>query len=131
MSDGMGREFTYLSSHATNRYFIPNWGIYLELTLKIMTEKKEMLLIEKTQWEAIVSKVRDLTLKVSMLKDKCVAQPQYYNNKELCKVLGVEERLIQKYREQGLLAYSKIGDKYWYSQQDVLDFLEKTRHPAF
>lgn len=60
-----------------------------------MTEKKEMLLIEKTQWEAIVSKVRDLTLKVSMLKDKCVTQPQYYNNKELCKVLGVEERLIQ------------------------------------
>ena len=27
MSDGMGREFTYLSSYATNRYFIPNWGI--------------------------------------------------------------------------------------------------------
>ena len=30
MSDGMGREFTYLSSHATNRYFIPNWGNPLE-----------------------------------------------------------------------------------------------------
>jgi len=29
MSDGMGREFMYLSSHATNRYFIPNWGIIL------------------------------------------------------------------------------------------------------
>ena len=28
MSDGMGRELAYLSSHATNRYFIPNWGIY-------------------------------------------------------------------------------------------------------
>ena len=26
MSDGMGREFAYLSSHANNRYFIPNWG---------------------------------------------------------------------------------------------------------
>ena len=26
MSDGMGRELVYLSSHATNRYFIPNWG---------------------------------------------------------------------------------------------------------
>ena len=34
MSDGMGREPAYLSSHATNRYFIPNWGIYvLELKL--------------------------------------------------------------------------------------------------
>ena len=29
MSDGMGRELAYLSSHATNRYFIPNWGIYI------------------------------------------------------------------------------------------------------
>ena len=28
MSDGMGREPAYLSSHATNRYFIPNWGSY-------------------------------------------------------------------------------------------------------
>ena len=30
MSDGMGRELAYLSSHATNRYFIPNWGKVLE-----------------------------------------------------------------------------------------------------
>ena len=30
MSDGMRREFTYLSSHATNRYFIPNWGMIFD-----------------------------------------------------------------------------------------------------
>ena len=30
MSDGMGRELAYLSSHATNRYFIPNWGNSIE-----------------------------------------------------------------------------------------------------
>ena len=35
MSDGMGREFTYLSSHATNRYFIPNWGLTLYVTGKM------------------------------------------------------------------------------------------------
>ena len=29
MSDGMRRELVYLSSHATNRYFIPNWGIFI------------------------------------------------------------------------------------------------------
>ena len=32
MSDGMGRELAYLSSHATNRYFIPNWGNIIEKT---------------------------------------------------------------------------------------------------
>ena len=35
MSDGMGRELAYLSSHATNRYFIPNWGT--TLLLKFMS----------------------------------------------------------------------------------------------
>ena len=35
MSDGMGREPAYLSSHATNRYFIPNWGIFYEIINKI------------------------------------------------------------------------------------------------
>ena len=30
MSDGMRRELAYLSSHATNRYFIPNWGMKLK-----------------------------------------------------------------------------------------------------
>ena len=36
MSDGMGRELAYLSSHATNRYFIPNWGIYMAVTYCIL-----------------------------------------------------------------------------------------------
>ena len=30
MSDGMRRELAYLSSHATNRYFIPNWGYLIQ-----------------------------------------------------------------------------------------------------
>ncbi len=33
MSDGMGRESAYLSSHATNRYFIPNWGLNMPKAL--------------------------------------------------------------------------------------------------
>ena len=32
MSDGMRRELVYLSSYATNRYFIPNWGICIPTT---------------------------------------------------------------------------------------------------
>ena len=34
MSDGMRRELMYLSSYATNRYFIPNWGIIISLCAK-------------------------------------------------------------------------------------------------
>ena len=44
MSDGMGREFTYLSSHATNRYFIPNWGIiYKGKNMKTVMHEDEKI----------------------------------------------------------------------------------------
>ena len=41
MSDGMGREFTYLSSHATNRFFIPNWGKVVHSTKAKETSAKK------------------------------------------------------------------------------------------
>ena len=42
MSDGMGREPAYLSSHATNRYFIPNWGNSYTIDVFEMTEGMEV-----------------------------------------------------------------------------------------
>ena len=49
MSDGMRRELMYLSSYATNRYFIPNWGIYYVNFIAFMEEP------EKT-WNDILAK---------------------------------------------------------------------------
>ena len=96
-----------------------------------MTEKKEMLLIEKQMWDTQVSRVQYLTLQISHIQEKLSVSPQYYSNKELRELLNVEEKLIRKYREQGLLSYSKVGDKYWYSQHDVIEFLNRNKFEAF
>ena len=97
----------------------------------IMAEKKEMILIERQMWETLISKVRELTHQLSNLQEELTVSPQYYSNKELRELLNVEEKLIRKYREQGLLSYSKVGHKYWYSQHDVIEFLNKNRFDAF
>ena len=97
----------------------------------IMAEKKEMILIEKQMWDTLVSRVQDLTLQISHIQEKLSVSPQYYSNKELRELLNVEEKLIRKYREQGLLSYSKVGDKYWYSQHDVIEFLNRNKFEAF
>ena len=69
MSDGMGRELAYLSSHATNRYFIPNWGLQLwqlcyaffdeARQVFITTEQKEYLLVKNFYivFEAIIDEL--------------------------------------------------------------------------
>ncbi len=45
--------------------------------------------------------------------------------------LGVEDKLVRKYRDEGLLGHTKIEGKYWYNQKDVADFLERNKHKSF
>lgn len=96
-----------------------------------MGDNKEYLLIEKDVWESVCSRVAALSQKIRVYEQSHQPAPQYYNNKEVQQLLGVDDKLIRKYRDQGLLGYTKVGDKYWYSQNDVAEFLNKNRHKAF
>ena len=63
--------------------------------------------------------------KVALQRDKLC------NNKEIRFLLGVEERLIKKYRNEGQLTFYRRGDKYWYMGKDILQFLENNKNESF
>lgn len=54
-----------------------------------------------------------------------------YTNKELMKLLGVESRYLKNLRDNGYLSYSRHGDKFWYTQNDVDTFLQRFKYEAF
>ena len=54
-----------------------------------------------------------------------------YNNKEILSVLGVNEKQLRRYRYDGKLSYTKVGDKYWYTQDDIDEFMAKHHRKAF
>ena len=54
-----------------------------------------------------------------------------FDNKKLKELLGINDKLIKKYRDNGLLGYSRVGDKYWYTKEDVEKFLLKTHIDDF
>lgn len=71
-------------------------------------------------------------LRAGLEKMKIQVAPNHiYNNKEIRQILGVDERLIRKYRDNGLLTYHRQNDKYWYRGVDILDFLSRSRYQAF
>ena len=72
MSDGMGREFTYLSSHATNRYFIPNWGKFCEIIGDCVTFQ---LLSENTDYTFFL---KDGTVKYGVITSKATVNTAHY-----------------------------------------------------
>lgn len=54
-----------------------------------------------------------------------------YNNKSLMEKLGIRDKYLKKLRDNGYLGYSREGDKYWYTQEDVDRFLRRFHYEAF
>lgn len=57
--------------------------------------------------------------------------PIIYTNKTIKELLGIEDKLLRKYRADGLLAYTQVGDKFWYTQADVEKFLSSNYCEAY
>ena len=84
---------------------------YIQNVLDILT------VLAKTQ---IVNILRPLP---QMIKD---ASKPIYTSKDLMAILNVKESTLRGYRDNLLLDYSKCGDKIWYTQDNLMDFLNRT-----
>ena len=69
--------------------------------------------------------------KVEALSSPAEDKPRIYDNKSLMALLGIKDRYLKRLRDNGLLGYSRHGDKYWYTQSDVDRFLSQCHYAPF
>lgn len=79
-------------------------------------------LISVDELTMLIGQVKTLAEEVNNLKNY-LNPHKPLSSKEVMEILNVKERLLKKYRDDGLLAYSQVGDKYWYTYEDVTNFL--------
>ena len=48
-----------------------------------------------------------------------------FDNQDLCMLLQISKRTLQRYRSTGALPYKTLGKKTYYSEADVLTFLSE------
>lgn len=75
--------------------------------------------------EEVVSKVDILLNEIQTIKDGSVNK--VYNTKELCKHLGVGRSVIDKWRQNGDISYSKLGQTILFTQKDVDECLIRNK----
>ncbi|MCD8282122.1 MAG: helix-turn-helix domain-containing protein [Prevotella sp.] len=46
-----------------------------------------------------------------------------YDNQDVCRLLQVSKRTLQRYRSIGVLSYKVVGKKTYYTEADILRFL--------
>lgn len=78
--------------------------------------------------KTIYDKLTELHIQLSTHPE---ASLRVYDNKALMSLLGVKDRYLKRLRDNGLLGYSRHGDKYWYTQTDVDRFLARCHNAPF
>jgi hypothetical protein len=66
-------------------------------------------------------------LKKLLEKDREKPAIEWLDNKEAIKLLSVSSRTLQNWRDNGLLGFSQIGSKIYYSRQDI-DLMLQQHH---
>ncbi len=70
--------------------------------------------------KAIEKRIDEIINRLSEASDNKKA---VYTNKDMMQILGVDQKTLKKYRDEGLLGFSRPFDKYFYTHRDLENFL--------
>ncbi|MCD0471806.1 helix-turn-helix domain-containing protein [Flavobacterium sp. JAS] len=80
-------------------------------------EKRQSYVMEvKELIEPLVTRLEAIDSKISQGK---ILRPEYYRNEDLKKMFGLSNNTIIKYRQTGILPYTKLGDIFLYNSGKI------------
>ena len=88
-----------------------------------MNEEREELIIPtvgniRKLLEPIYSRLDNIDTTLGN-KQTAQGQTKYYRNQDLKKIFGLSSNTIIKYRETGILPYTKLGDIFFYDVKTI------------
>ena len=87
------------------------------------------IMVKMDSLTLLLNEVKSLREEIGSIKS--APQKQLYTNKEVMELLGIRDKLLKKYRDDGLLSYRQVGDKFWYTQKDIDQFLSSNYYAAY
>lgn len=82
----------------------------------------EAIILSSKQYHAIMTKI-DL-VESNIEKMSGFNFRSIVDNEEFIKLMGISRKTSQTWRDRGLIGYSQIGHKIYYSRNDVEQFIQ-------
>ncbi len=94
------------------------------LLMQALIDQNEMLREQLDKITQMLVSLQGAGVPDATTKEDSLRQDQWLDNQDLCELLKVTPRSLQRYRSEGLLPYKLLHKKSFYSKEDVLKFLE-------
>lgn len=83
----------------------------------------------ENEYEAIIQRLDSLHEKISGSKLK--PEEIIYDNADALRILKVSRRTLQSWRTDGLISFSQVGSKLYYTQKDISEFIQRHYNKRF
>lgn len=90
------------------------------------------MLVDKTEFEAWMERIMGELYRISRKLDKAENRQKHlnylngerlYDNQEVCQLLRISKRTLQRYRNNGALKFHSIYHKTYYKESDLHEFI--------
>jgi len=89
------------------------------------------VIITKEEFDQILVKLDEIREGLYKQVSPSPKQERYLTNAEVCDLLKVSRRTLQRYRDEGRIAFSQVGATIRYKAADVEQFLRDNYNPPF
>ena len=89
------------------------------------------IIITKEEFDQILVKLDEIREGLHKQVNPSPIQERYLTNAEVCDLLKVSRRTLQRYRDEGRIAFSQVGATLRYKAADVERFLHDNYNPSF
>ena len=89
------------------------------------------IIITKEEFDQILVKLDEIREGLHKQVNPSPTQERYLTNAEVCDLLKVSRRTLQRYRDEGRIAFSQVGATIRYKAADVERFLHENYNPSF
>ena len=79
------------------------------------------ILLSLKQYQALIKRLDEINDDVTTIKVKTRPEARYIDNADLLQILHVTNRTIQRWRKSGKLLFIKIGNRFYYNLDLVLE----------
>lgn len=85
----------------------------------------------ENQITELIKCVETLRNELSELKNNSVMDKPLYTNQEVMSLLDVTAPKLRQWRYEGLIGYSQLGSKIYFSREDISNFLKSYHNEAY
>lgn len=91
----------------------------------------EVITIQSEAFQQIINKIDSLENCVKHIAKQQPLSEAWLDIEETCQLLKVSKRTLQSYRDEGILSFSQVSGKIYFSASNIEEHLRKHVRKAF